>query len=109
MTTATAPRASAADPPTRGLPTTGPEFGLSEDQELVRDTVRRFAEERIRPGTRERDQKHEFPAAIVREMADLGLLGMLVPEEYGGGGVDVLTYLLAVEEVARACPSTARR
>ncbi len=107
MTTATAPRAFAAEHQAAGSPGAGPEFGLSEDQELVRGTVRRFAEERIRPGTRERDQKHEFPAEIVRELAELGLLGMLVPEEYGGGGVDVLTYLLAVEEVARACPSTA--
>lgn len=83
------------------------DFALSEDQELLRDTVRRFAEERIRPGVRERDQKHEFPASIFREMAELGLLGMMVPEEYGGGGVDPLTYCLAVEELARVCPSVA--
>ncbi len=85
----------------------GPDFGLSEDQELLRDTVRRFAEERIRPGTRERDLKHELPAGILEEMAELGLLGMMVPEEHGGGGVDALTYALAIEEVARVCPSTA--
>jgi alkylation response protein AidB-like acyl-CoA dehydrogenase len=83
------------------------DFALSGDQVLLRDTVRRFAEERIRPGVRERDEKHEFPAEIVREMGELGLLGMMVPEEYGGAGADLLSYLLAVEEVARVCPATA--
>src|SRR5688500_12104487 len=85
----------------------GVDFGLSEDQELLRDQVRRFAEERIRPGVDERDREHRFPEEVVREMAELGLLGMLVEEEHGGAGVDPLTYVLAVEEVARVCPSTA--
>ncbi|MFN7962157.1 MAG: acyl-CoA dehydrogenase family protein [Thermoanaerobaculia bacterium] len=85
----------------------GPEFGLSEEQELLRDTVRRFAEERIRPGLRERDQAHEFPREVLAEMGEMGLLGMMVPEEYGGAGMDALSYLLAVEELARVCPSVA--
>jgi alkylation response protein AidB-like acyl-CoA dehydrogenase len=87
--------------------TAGIDFSLSADQELLREEVRRFAEERIRPGVEERDREHRFPAEIVREMGELGLLGMLVAEEYGGAGVDPLTYVLAVEEVARVCPSTA--
>ena len=85
----------------------GPSFGLSEDQELLREQVRRFAEERIRPGVQERDRAHRFPAEIVGEMGEMGLLGMLVGEEYGGAGADVLTYAIVVEELARVCAATA--
>src|ERR1700732_1078179 len=66
----------------------GPSFGLSEDQELLREQVRRFAEERIRPGVQERDRAHRFPAEIVGEMGEMGLLGMLGGEEDGGAGSD---------------------
>ena len=83
----------------------GVDFRLTEDQELVREQVRRFAEERIAPGVAERDREHRFAEEIVREMGELGLLGMLVDEEHGGGGVDPLTYVLAVEEVARVDPA----
>ncbi len=83
------------------------DFELTEEQELLRQEVRRFAEERIAPGTRERDREHRFPAEVVAEMSELGLLGMLVGEEHGGGGADPLTYCLAVEEIARICPSIA--
>ncbi len=82
-------------------------FALDEDQELLRAEVRRFAEERIRPGVAERDKNHEFPVDAIREMGELGLLGMLVAEEYGGAGYDTLAYLVALEEIAAACPSTA--
>jgi butyryl-CoA dehydrogenase len=85
----------------------GPSFGLGEDQELLREQVRRFAEERIRPGVQERDRAHRFPAEIVGEMGEMGLLGMLVGEEYGGAGADVLTYAIVVEELARVCAATA--
>jgi alkylation response protein AidB-like acyl-CoA dehydrogenase len=85
----------------------GIDFSLSEDQELLRSEIRRFAEERIRPGVAERDRKHEFPEEILREMGEMGLLGMMVPEEYGGAGLDALTYCIAMEEVARVCPATA--
>jgi butyryl-CoA dehydrogenase len=88
-------------------PSGGPSFGLSDDQELLREQVRRFAEERIQPGVQERDRAHRFPAEIVGEMGEMGLLGMLVGEEYGGAGTDVLTYAIAVEELARICPATA--
>ena len=83
------------------------DFALNEEQELLRREVRRFAEERIAPGRRERDRNHEFPADIVAELGEMGLFGMLVEEEYGGGGMDPLTYCVAVEEIARICPSTA--
>jgi butyryl-CoA dehydrogenase len=85
----------------------GPDFSLSEDQELLREQVRRFAEERIRPGVQERDRAHRFPSEVVAEMGELGLLGMMVGEEYGGAGADVLAFAIAVEELARVCPATA--
>jgi len=77
------------------------DFSLTEDQELLRETVRRFAEERIAPGEPERDREHRFPEGIVAELAELGLLGMLVPEEHGGAGLDPLTYAIAIEELSR--------
>ena len=83
------------------------DFSLSEDQEILRQEVRRFAEERIRPGVAERDAERRFPAEIVAEMGALGLLGMLVDEEFGGAGFDPLSYVVAVEELARICPATA--
>jgi len=83
------------------------DFSLSEDQELLCDEVRRFAEERIAPGETERDREHRFPAEIVAELGELGLLGMLIGEPHGGGGVDPLTYCLAVEELSRVSPSVA--
>jgi alkylation response protein AidB-like acyl-CoA dehydrogenase len=77
------------------------DFSLDEQQEMVRDMVRSFAEERVRPGAAERDRSGEFPHDIFAEMGELGLLGMTVPEGYGGAGVDLLSYLIAVEELAR--------
>jgi alkylation response protein AidB-like acyl-CoA dehydrogenase len=79
----------------------GVDFGLTEEQELLREQVRRFAEERIQPGVAERDREHRFPIEIFQEMGELGLLGMMVPEEYGGAGMDTLSYALAMEEIAR--------
>jgi len=83
------------------------DFELSEDQRLLRDEVRRFAAERIAPGVAERDRKHEFPAEIIREAGEMGLLGMQVPEAYGGSYTDQLSYVLVIEELARVCPATA--
>jgi alkylation response protein AidB-like acyl-CoA dehydrogenase len=82
-------------------------FALGEERELLRDEVRRFAEEQIAPGVAERDKEHRFPAEILAEMGELGLLGMMIGEEYGGAGMDTLAYLVAVEEIARVCPSVA--
>src|SRR4051794_33702588 len=85
----------------------GVDFSFTEDQELLRDEVRRFAEERIRPGVAERDREHRFPLDIFKEMGEMGLLGMLVPEGYGGAGMDTLSYLLALEEISRVDPAVA--
>jgi alkylation response protein AidB-like acyl-CoA dehydrogenase len=82
-------------------------FTLTADEELLREEVRRFAEGRIAPGVRERDRRHEFPADLLREAGALGLCGVFIPEEYGGAGLDMLSYALVVEELSRVCPSTA--
>ncbi|MFL6291246.1 MAG: acyl-CoA dehydrogenase family protein, partial [Thermoanaerobaculia bacterium] len=84
-----------------GTTAAGIDFSFTEDQQLLRDEVRRFAVERIQPGAAERDRKHIFPTEIFQEMGEMGLLGMLVPEEYGGAGTDTLAYLLAIEEISR--------
>ena len=81
-------------------------FELDEEQRLLQEEVRRFAVEQIRPGTAERDKNHTFPAEIIGEMGEMGLLGMMVSEEYGGPGMSPLTYAIAVEELAAVCPST---
>jgi alkylation response protein AidB-like acyl-CoA dehydrogenase len=83
------------------------DFGLSAEQKLLQEEVRRFAEERIRPGVAERDSERSFPTEVVREMGEMGLLGMLVDEEFGGAGFDPVSYIIAVEELARVCAATA--
>jgi alkylation response protein AidB-like acyl-CoA dehydrogenase len=80
---------------------------LTEDQELLVEQLRRFAEERIRPGTDERDRAHRFPEELLPELAALGLFGMEVEERYGGAGLDAVSYVLAIEELACVCPATA--
>jgi len=83
------------------------DFALDDQQRMVREMVRSFAEDRLRPGAAERDRTGEFPHGIFGELGELGLLGMFVPEEYGGAGMDLLSYLLAVEELARVDASVA--
>ena len=82
-------------------------FDLSEEHELLRRTVREFAEERISPVAEELDREHRFPYEIVAELAELGLMGIPIPEEYGGAGGDTLAYALAVEELTRIDSSVA--
>ncbi|TMJ97893.1 MAG: acyl-CoA dehydrogenase, partial [Actinobacteria bacterium] len=82
-------------------------FDLSEEHELLRHTVREFAEERIAPVAEELDREHRFPYEIVAELADLGLMGIPIPEEYGGAGGDTLSYAIAVEELTRIDSSVA--
>jgi alkylation response protein AidB-like acyl-CoA dehydrogenase len=82
-------------------------FDLSEEQELVRSTVREFAHERVAPIAEELDREHRFPYELVREMAELGLMGMTVSEEYEGAGADTLSYAIAVEELTRVDSSVA--
>jgi short-chain 2-methylacyl-CoA dehydrogenase len=82
-------------------------FDLSPEHELVRRTVREFAEERVAPVAEELDREHRFPYELVAELADLGLMGMPIPEEYGGGGTDTLAYAIAIEELTRIDSSVA--
>jgi short/branched chain acyl-CoA dehydrogenase len=82
-------------------------FDLTQEQQLVRDTVREFAMSRIAPVAAELDRDHRFPYELVAELAELGLMGMTVPEEYGGAGADTLSYALAVEELTRIDSSVA--
>src|SRR5262245_36910720 len=82
-----------------------PAFDLGEDQRAVREMVRDFAENEIRPIAMEIDETHEFPVATVKKMSELGLMGLFVPEAYGGAGLDYLSYVIAVEELSRVCAS----
>jgi short/branched chain acyl-CoA dehydrogenase len=82
-------------------------FDLTPEQELVRDTVRAFARERIAPVAEELDREHRFPYELVRELAELGLMGIPIPEEYGGGGGDTVSYAIAIEELSRVDSSVA--
>ncbi len=82
-------------------------FDLSPEHELIRDTVRSFAEEKIAPVAEELDREHRFPYELIAEMAELGLMGIPIPEEYGGGGGDTLSYAIAIEELTRVDSSVA--
>ena len=82
-------------------------FDLSAEHELIRDTVREFALARVAPVAEELDREHRFPYELVAEMAELGLMGIPIPEEYGGGGGDTLSYAIAIEELTRVDSSVA--
>jgi len=79
----------------------GVDFDLTDEQRLLQRTVREFAREEIAPVAEELDRDKRFPYEIVAKMGELGLMGIPFPEEYGGGGADTLSYVLAVEELAR--------
>ena len=80
-------------------------FDLGEEVEAIRDTVHSWAQDRIKPMAAHVDQSNEFPAELWKEMGDLGLLGITVPEEYGGAGLSYLAHTIVVEEIARASAS----
>jgi len=82
-------------------------FELSEEQSLIRDTVREFAESEIGPSAAQRDEEERFDRSLMFDsLAELGLTGIVFPEEYGGAGADYLSYAIAVEELSRVCAST---
>ena len=76
-------------------------FDLTTDQEALRQRVRDFAEQEVKPVARENDEDQHFDVGLTLKMAELGLLGMTVPKDYGGQGLDNLSYIIAVEELAR--------
>jgi alkylation response protein AidB-like acyl-CoA dehydrogenase len=82
-------------------------FDLDQEHELVRSTVREFAEQRIAPVAEELDRESRFPYDLVAELGELGLMGMTIPEEYGGAGSDTVSYAIAVEELTRIDSSVA--
>jgi butyryl-CoA dehydrogenase len=77
------------------------DFSLNDHQKLTRDTVRQFMENEVRPGVRQRDREGRFPVEELKKLAELGCCGMLAPEQWGGPGLDAISYVLMLEEVAR--------
>lgn len=77
-------------------------FNLTDEQAILQQTVRRFATEVVAPGAIERDETKTWPTDIVRQLGEMGLMGMMVPEQWGGAGMDTIAYTLAVEELSRA-------
>ena len=82
------------------------QFDLNEDQRMIREAAREFAEKEIKPIAAKLDEEAEFPAEIVRKLGELGFMGMMVPEKYDGAGMDSVSYAIAVEEISRADAST---
>jgi len=83
------------------------DFELTEEQQILRESVRSFAENEIKPIAEELDEKEEFSVKLVRKMAEMGLFGMFVSEEYGGSNMGYISYIIAVEELARIDGSSA--
>jgi len=77
------------------------DFTLSEEQELIKKTASDFARDQLAPGVIERDEKAEFPTDAVKKLSELGFMGMMVPEEWGGAGMDTIAYTLAMEEISK--------
>ena len=82
-------------------------FELTEEQQLIRETVRDFAEREIKPVAKELDEKAEFSHDLTKKIGEIGLFGINIPEQYGGQGLDTLSYIIAVEEIARVDGSQA--
>ena len=81
------------------------EFQLTEDQLMLRDMVRQFAEKEAKPTVAERDEHARWPTELVRKMGELGLMGVAISEEYGGAGMDYVSYAIVIEELSRVDPS----
>ncbi|PYT94594.1 MAG: hypothetical protein DMG36_03915 [Acidobacteria bacterium] len=77
------------------------DFSLNDHQKLIRDTVRQFMETEVRPFVKEWEKQEKFPAEAIHKLGQMGCCGMLVPEEWGGPGLDTASYVLMMEEVAR--------
>ena len=80
---------------------TGFSFELTEEQKAVRDAARDFAQNVLKPGVIERDRDQKFPAAEIKQLGELGFMGMMVDPKYGGGGMDTVSYVLAMEEISK--------
>lgn len=81
------------------------DFELTDEQKMLKKTVRDFAEKEIKPVRADYDEKEEYPIGILRKLGEMGIMGMAIPPEYGGSGADVISYAIAVEELSRVDPS----
>lgn len=81
-------------------------FDLTPEQEMIYNTIKEFAEEEVAPGALERDRTKAFPSEVFKKLADLGLMGLPFPEEYGGAGADTISFAIVTEQLSRACAST---
>ncbi len=81
-------------------------FELTEEQKMLKDMVKRFVDEQVKPRAKEIDEKCEIPQEIIKQLAELGLFGVHVPEEYGGSAMDYVAYSMVIEELSRGCAST---
>ena len=77
------------------------DFSLSEEHEMIRDAAREFAQNELLPGVIERDEKQHFPKELIKKMGEMGFLGMMAPTEFGGGGMDTISYVLVMEELSK--------
>ena len=81
-------------------------FNLTEEEQLTQEMVRQFAQNSVEPLADKIDKEHYYPKELVAQMAELGLMGVYVPEQYGGSGLSNLAYCLIIEELSVACAST---
>lgn len=81
-------------------------FDLTSEQQMIKKTIRQFAEEEVAPDAIERDRTKQFPTDVFKKMAEMGMMGLPFPEEYGGGGADTVSFAIVVEELSRVCGST---
>jgi butyryl-CoA dehydrogenase len=82
------------------------DFALTEEQKMMQQTARDFAENEVAPIAAQLDETGRYPEELVKKMAELGFMGVYVPEKYGGAGMDYMCYSIAVEEISKACAST---
>ena len=83
------------------------DFTFTEEQLMLRDVARRFTDNEVRPRAADIDEKEEAPLDLIKKAADLGFLGVVFPEQYGGGGFGEVAYCVLLEEISRGCNSTA--
>lgn len=82
------------------------DFSLTEEQKMVQQTIKEFAESELKPIAAELDHSSRFPSEIIKRLAELGFMGIPFPEKYGGAGLDYISYVVAIEEISAACAST---
>ncbi len=82
------------------------DFQLTDEQRQVRDLCREFADKALKPNARRWDAEHQFPKEAVKQLAEMGLLAVAIPPQWGGAGMDNVSYALAMEEISRGCAGT---